>query len=404
MNAISWLRKRLLPHGEDVLLYAAFAIILTALISFVLSNRYLPPLRYYGTLLALSAMLVLHIVEPDLTARWGKPLASWFHILANGALFLLANALGLADGPTFRPFLLFMLVSEGVVNFGLGRGLAYGLGLSGSWFLLIWLRGSSLDDLLANLVNIGLGLIFTVTFSIVLVRYAEQTARAEALAAHLQAANAELEAARRRERELAAAEERLRLARDIHDGLGHHLTALNVQLQAASRLFERDPARAALALATSRQVAQAALDEVRQSVATMRRSPLDGRSLPEAIEALVAEFGERAGLKIRFDLRGSLGDLAPAAAMTLYRAAQEGLTNAQKHAAAKLVIVTLAAESATVRLSVADDGRTAASPNGHGFGLAGLRERAEQLGGSMYAGPSAHEGFELIVELPLSKD
>jgi signal transduction histidine kinase len=111
---------------------------------------------------------------------------------------------------------------------------------------------------------IGLGLLFTATFSVVVMRYAEQKAHAEALLRELQVANAELAAAREREKELAVAGERLRLARDIHDGLGHHLTALNVQLQAAAKLVGRDPDRAASAIAICREEAQAALDEVRR--------------------------------------------------------------------------------------------------------------------------------------------
>jgi len=227
--------------------------------------------------------------------------------------------------------------------------------------------------------------------------------RSERLLGELRAANAALEAAALRERELAAAEERVHLAREIHDGLGHHLSVLNVQLQAAARLVERDPARAAETLALCRQEAQAAMAEVRRSVAAMRRSPLDGRRLEEALATLVEDFDRASPLAARFDLRGEPVELAPAAAMTLYRAAQEGLTNAQKHARAGQVRVELLFAPRSVAVRVQDDGATpiASSQSPAGFGLAGLRERAEQLGGSLRAGSVADgRGYTLELEVP----
>jgi signal transduction histidine kinase len=400
MRLIFWLQQRLLPKGESMMLYAAYAVILTAIVSFIIAAQGLVPWRYYTTLFLLSALFVLQVIEPDLRTYLGDRRAGWIYVLVGAGLFLLANWVGLHEGPTFLPFLLFMLASQGVVTLGLSRGIWYSLGVTAGWFFVLWLRGVPTEVLTANLVNIGLGLIFTITFSIVLVRFAEQTARAEALASDLREANAALAAAQRRERELAAAEERVRLARDIHDGLGHHLTALNVQLQAATRLLERDPQRAAAALATSREVAQAALDEVRQSVAAMRRSPLDGRTLPEALAAMVEEFSNNAALHALFEQQGELPPLVPAAAMTLYRTAQEGLTNARKHAAGQRVVVRLVAGADTVQLSVCNDGPEMDMPQGTGFGLAGLRERVEQLGGRFTAAPAVGGGFALMVDLP----
>ena len=109
--------------------------------------------------------------------------------------------------------------------------------------------------IVAQIPSIALGLIFTLVFSIVLTRLSEQMVRTERLATELQAANEALAAARERELALAVAEERVRLAHEIHDDLGHHLTALYVQLQAATRLLDRDPERAAQALNLCREEA-----------------------------------------------------------------------------------------------------------------------------------------------------
>ncbi|WP_322495238.1 histidine kinase dimerization/phosphoacceptor domain-containing protein, partial [Chloroflexus sp.] len=174
----------------------------------------------------------------------------------------MVNYVGLDAGWTFLPFLLFVIASQAVIGLGVWRGLGISLLLYLGWSGVLWLRDAALEYLLAQTSSILFGLIFTLVFSVVLARLADQMARAERLAAELRAANAALAAARERAVALAAAEERVQLAREIHDGLGHHLTALNGQLQAAARLLDRDPERAAQALALCREEAQAALAEV----------------------------------------------------------------------------------------------------------------------------------------------
>jgi signal transduction histidine kinase len=403
-RALRWLRARLLPSGAESMLLASYAMIMAALITFVLFQRDLADPPYYTGLSAIAAMLVLHVLMPDLEARLGEDRAGALTLLANGALWLLVAWIAIdSERFSFVPFLLFMLVAEAIVILPGALAAAYTAAMLGSWLGALWVKGFPISGVFSNGLAMSTGLIFVIIFSTVLKLYRAQTERAEALLADLQAANGKLEAARRHEQELAAAEERVRIARDIHDGLGHHLTALNVQLQAAARLVERDPARAAAAIATCREVAQVALDEVRQSVAAMRRSPLDGRSLPEALAALVSDFGRRAGLAASFAARGAELPLPPAAAQTLYRAAQEGLTNAQRHGAAGSAAVSLRYDADGVSLTVEDDGGGAGAGSGGGFGLAGLRERAELLGGTFSAGPAAGGGYRLTITIPVAQ-
>jgi signal transduction histidine kinase len=393
---------RLAPADVGALVVAAYAIILTALITFALNAHALPPVRYYGTILVLSAMLVLNALWSDLNARFGMARADRIALTLSAALFFLANYLGVGGAQfTFLPFLLFMIAAQALVGLGFRDGLLYTAGCTLGWLGVLWLRGADFFDLLMNLASISLGLIFTLTMSWVIVLFQRQTVRAEALAGELRTANQALEEARERERELAAAEERVRLAHDIHDGLGHHLTVLNVQLQAADKLITRDPERAAAAIALCRSEAQAALAEVRRSVAAMRRAPLDGQALPEAIAALVRDFDAASPLEAQFTLSGAPQPLGPAATMTLYRAAQEGLTNTQKHAAAATVRVALIYGAEAVRVQVCDDGQGAPAASGSaGFGLIGLRERVERLHGTFSAGPGPGGGFVLEVALP----
>ena len=222
----------------------------------------------------------------------------------------------------------------------------------------------------------------------------------------LQAANAALKAAHQKEKELAIAEERMRLARDIHDGLGHHLTVLSIQLQAAEKLVERNPQAAAEALRVSRSEAQAALEEVRHSVGVMRQPAEQSRPLVEMITSLVHDFDQHTGLKSDFEFSGSPIELSPFAEQTLFRTVQESLTNIQKHArGVKHIWVKLAYSLEAIHLVVCNDGQPfEEDPSTHsGYGLKGLRERVDQLGGELCFGPDPLHGFQVEVNIPLQE-
>ncbi len=401
MNAIHQ-EPIVVARSQQTLMIAAYAVISVALVEFTLFHLHLPPLRFYPVVLLLSLLLVLNAAWNGLQQRLGELAANRLFFSLSAVIFLIVNYFGLDEGWTFLPFLLFVIASQAVV----GLGIKYGLALSGLLFLgwngVLWLRGVPLASILAQIPSIALGLIFTLVFSIVLTRLSEQMVRTERLAAELQAANEALAAARERELALAVAEERVRLAHEIHDGLGHHLTALHVQLQAATRLLDRDPERAAQALNLCREEAQAALREVRQSVAMMRNNPVAGQPLPAVIAGLVRDFSRVSSLQVSFIQEGEVGDIDPATAMTFFRAVQEGLTNAQKHAQATTVTVRLIATADKIRLEVINDGPPAPPIAETGFGLAGLRERATRLGGEMQAEPQPTGGFRLVIALPRS--
>jgi signal transduction histidine kinase len=165
---------------------------------------------------------------------------------------------------------------------------------------------------------------------------------------------------------------------------------------------------AAEAIRNARGEVQAALKEVRLSVAALRETPIEFTDLPRTIAALVEDCASRSGLQAQFQQEGSPSALSPAAAMTLYRAIQEGLTNIQRHAeGASHIWVRLVYGEAHVRLTIEDDGQASpaslsgeGSPAG-GFGLAGLRERANLLGGQMECGLRPGGGFYLALRLPL---
>lgn len=389
-------------NGFTVVVYAMIGL---AAATFVLNpHEDLPPWRFAATLVALVALALLYALpdtsSPD-RAKNLRPRPIVLVIVA-GLLVLLINGLGLHDGFTFLPFLLFLVVGHTFTNFPIPFATIYSALMLAGWLGLLYgateVRG---EALIANGASILVGMIFTAIFSLLTTLYREESGRTAKLLRELQQAHTDLQAAQSQQRALAVAQERVYLAHEIHDGLGHHLTALNVQLQAAEKLLERDPDRAAQAIHACREVAQAALREVRYSVASLRRTPLDGTSLDAATATLVADFAKVSPLHVTFTQSGSANDLAPAAALTLYRAAQEGLTNAQKYSAGSSAHVQLTFTPHHTQMRVTNDGPVVTT-TGEGFGLIGLRERALHLHGTLEAAPQPNGGFLLQLSLPLT--
>jgi signal transduction histidine kinase len=206
------------------------------------------------------------------------------------------------------------------------------------------------------------------------------------LIAELQAAKNELELAQQREAELAVLRERERLARDLHDSLGHALVTLSVQLEAIQRLYRVDPEAASAQVDEMKAMTRSSMDTLRSSIAGLRAPGLKDRALRPALQALCVDLSQRTGLEVACQIDPAADDLRPAMAEALWRITQEALTNVEKHAQARSVTVSLACQPDAVTLRVADDGvglppGAKARPNR--FGLRGMRERVEGLGGTL---------------------
>jgi signal transduction histidine kinase len=247
-------------------------------------------------------------------------------------------------------------------------------------------------DAIAIALIYGTGIVFVVVFTRVAASEREaRTALAEA--------NQLLRDHAAQVEELATTKERNRLAREIHDSLGHYLTVVNVQIGAAQAILDLDRERALDHLSNAQALTQEGLAEVRHSVAALRASPIESRPLPEALAKLTEQWNA-AGLRAKFVVAGTIRPLTPQVNLTLYRAAQEALTNVGKHAHASNVDVHLDyRDERLIRLRITDDGLGSANSEG-GFGLLGVRERVQLLNGAVQIRTSAGEGFSLEVELP----
>jgi signal transduction histidine kinase len=259
---------------------------------------------------------------------------------------------------------------------------------------------NALINVLINGVIAGSAVFFVATFAHM--RLNEQQARenAERLMAELEQANAQLAAYATQAEELAITQERNRLAREIHDSLGHYLTTVNVQIEAAKVVMDSDPERALDAMNKAQELAQKGLARVRESVATLRESPVSNRPLHQAIAFLVRET-QSTGIVTEFEVVGEPQALEHKVALALYRAAQEALTNVRKHARASRVDVLLDFQPGKVSLEVKDNGVGAPETTG-GFGLLGIRERMQLLGGRLEISTGVAKGFCLTASVPLS--
>jgi signal transduction histidine kinase len=246
-----------------------------------------------------------------------------------------------------------------------------------------------------------MGFAFVVLYALAGERERQARAEVERLAVELQEANRQLREYAVQAEELATAEERNRLAREIHDGLGHYLTGINMQIQAGRAVLDHDRDVALDALDKAQSLAQEGLTEVRRSVAALRASPLDNQSLQQAIQALVNEC-RAAGIATKFEVNGNAHHLPPQIELALYRAAQEAMTNMRKYAQASSAEVVLDYQDPDhVRLKVSDRGVGTADPGG-GYGLMGIHERVQMLGGTMRIETAPGEGFALEIQVPAS--
>lgn len=219
--------------------------------------------------------------------------------------------------------------------------------------------------------------------------------------AELEEAYRKLQEYARKAEEVSAMRERARVAREIHDTLGHTFTVLQLELEAARRLIDGDPARAAAHLGEARRLVRLGAWDVRRAVQALVPQSLEAHGLRDAVARLAADFQGATGVRVHLRLTGVEADVGQAAALVLYRCVQEALTNAYKHGQATAVRVALRCGAGYCALRVSDDGR-GAEPGALrlGFGLRGIRERVDALGGRLRIRAAPGRGLVLQITVP----
>jgi signal transduction histidine kinase len=345
----------------------------------------------HGEHLAVSAALVIFAVGTIGAVRLGSAETRPQLLLILSAVLSAATLVGLqSKGAAFLG--LFPAVSAAALRFPakLGAGVAV---IGGVAVAVAYTAhgGQPVAGVIFNEVGIAA---FSLLSSMAR-RLSEANAQARGLIA-------ELEESRAAQAQAAALGERQRLAREMHDVLAHSLSGLVLNLEGARLVAERgdtDP-QVAEAIGRAHRLAKTGLEEARRAIGMLHGDALPG---PERIAELVADFELDTGVVCRFEIDGDRRELASDRRLTFYRVAQEALTNIRKHACAGQVTVSLSYEVRGTRLTIEDVGRdgehAAASGGGTGYGLAGMRERAELLGGTLLAGPTDH-GFRVELWAP----
>jgi signal transduction histidine kinase len=326
------------------------------------------------------------------------------------ALFCLAGASQCIPLPATNVYWLPMLPIITVCLMTAIRPRYLGLGLSCVLFLSAYLAVRHITPdwdvsgqglfLLAFLIPSGQVVIIR---ELALAHAAKEVANARLAEVHarLQEYSAQVE-------ELSTVRERNRIAREIHDTLGHTLTLLSVQLETATQLEARGDSRLHEKLLEARRVAKACLTDVRHSVEALRPDEASSGSFSEQLQRLVKEFEATCPeTSITLDIEEAILPLNAEQCQALYRCAQEALTNIRKHAHATKVLLRFCAngeQDGVVELTVLDNGQGSAphyEQNTSGFGLVGMRERLTPLDGTLRAGPERGHGWRVEVVLPL---
>lgn len=366
----------LVQRALDILTAAAFVTLLVGVAS--------SP----GTAVALAPAAVFALLA-TLGFRWvrerGRAVRYAYTIVQLLLGFLVFNLSGVAIGAVL---LLVVLVSQSVQL--LPR---YAAGA-----VVVLIPFMHLGMTWAAALREGLGTLAAMVFAAVITELLlrEQRARAELVQAHRRLQAYAVQAER-----LATVQERNRVARDIHDGLGHALTVVQMQIKAARAVLPVDTAKTDTVLAMAQIQAEEALAEVRRSVSVLRE-PARAKPLFDALRDLAGETSA-AGVPTDLDVTGTARPLPPEAEESLYRAAQEGLTNVRKHARATHAALAVDySRPDAVRLEVRDDGvgPPSGEPDHDGFGLLGVRERAAHLGGHADVSAAPGGGTVLTVEVP----
>jgi signal transduction histidine kinase len=389
--------QEMASRRENIIFLVASYIFLVAAALVGLPNSLSATHRWAESILLVAMGVLLAFVPKESSPKWR------IHLYLGVQGCLVAVLLFLQPGfsmyPTLYPLLSFQAVLLLSANPGAFWIVAYNLVIVVGFFLSFGLE----EALYAGFVYAGINIFFG-AFAATMRRVDAARRKSDSLLQELREAHEQLQEYALRVEELTVVEERNRLSREMHDTIGHRLTVASVQLEGAQRLCALDPERAAGIIGTVRGQVREALSELRSTVATLRAPVEADLHLRSSLTRMMAHYEEATGLTVHSVLPDELPDLPDTHRLALYRAAQESLTNIQKHAAAEQVWLVLTVRDDAVTLLVSDDGQgLSLTGDQGGFGLRGLRERANQLGGDLYLEPRPGGGTQLSFRLPLAQ-
>jgi len=313
---------------------------------------------------------------------------------------LLGSAVVLLEkGSGYNALALLPLVSHSVLL--LTESWAYGVNalIFFAYLTIGQVSGVGLNGLWAGAPSFFATQILVFMFTDLAVEEGNARIEVEKIANELSSANESLKEYAKQVEELTLTKERNRLAREIHDGLGHSLTTVHMQIKAARAILEKDPAKASETLGLAQELTKEALADVRDSVSTLRASAGEEEPLWDKIDKLV-KYSRASGIEITFTSSGTPRVLPPQEEWTVFRACQEGVNNAIKHSDASKISVLLDYNTPDwVNLIIQDNGKGIVASKG-GFGLRSMKERVQLVNGKVEVITSPGSGVRLHVEVP----
>lgn len=320
------------------------------------------------------------------------------------AYFLIQYILGgliiyYGKGAGFSALILLPVVAHTAMLLDQDLALAANVGVFATFLISSWAYSRSIaqiwNDLPIFFVSQVIILIF-IQMALIELRAREKL---EKLAEELSEANRHLSEYADQVHDLSVSQERNRFAREIHDGLGHYLTTIKMQLNAAQTVVKTNPEAATHMLEKAQEMTSEALVDVRNSVYALRKDSIIIESLVERVEKLITDTRQE-GMQVNFNVKGSIRDLSPQADLTIYRTAQEALNNAYKHSqATKVDCILNYGEDGVVTFTLEDDG-IGANEYQKGFGLIGIQERARLMNGEVSFSTTPGEGFMVQIQIP----
>jgi len=367
------------------------------------------PIAWWQVPLMVCTTLALLSVDRLEYWRYGEETPARAAVYFLLVRIVLIEAVTWLDHLDLSPFLYLIVPYLACLHFGYAVGY---LLVGFYWVLYIVRHYLNSPEWLSNSTEIHylalftIGLIFSISLAQTVVKERTSRARAEQLLLELEDSHRQLKVYSEQVAELATTRERNRLARDIHDSLGHYLTVINVQLEKAQAFRDKEPQAADQAIIDAKRLASEALQDIRSSVGALRTQQ-ELFSCSAAVTALVEQVGN-SQFSIDLNIVGSEEGFSKRVLLTLYRAAQEGLTNIQKHARASNVHLRLAFDETEASLTLSDDGcgfeparlQHLQPDRSGGYGLQGVQERLELVGGHLEVESSPGKGTTLFVTAP----
>jgi len=378
-----------------LVMHLAFAVLVGAAVVYVLVSADIDADRAVLVIaLGILALGYLFLGAPGVTRRDTRRSGAYFVVLV-AVIAVLAW-----EQPSLL-FLMFLAFPQIWFSVGSVRaGLLWTLALGAASVVGPLVRWGQGDEPLSGPGRTLVGLAFSIAMGLWVTRVLEQSEQRAALIGELEATRAELAAAHR---EQGIGAERERWAREVHDTLAQGYTSIVVLAQTATALLPGDADAAAERVALIEEVARENLAEARAMVAAFAPVALDSSTLLEALARLAERFGRETGLATRLDtaaLGGADAGLSRPEEVVLLRGAQEALANVRRHASASAVVLRVSRIADVVAVHVEDDGVGFDPAVAAGVGLAGLRDRAEQVGGAVDVASAPGQGTRVTVRVP----